>query len=295
MDISDIATSASTLELGTLIFFALSISVAAIVAWMTKKHYMQKNVYDQWMVALSQDYHKQNTKVIGQIERRGKVGLDYVDMIKEINNDLEIKQAVNYVLDYWNIKGTSAKYRIIDRDLAIPMAYHDIIYYFEGLHPWILYKRGYLLSIGDDSISNGEMLLRYLMDDLRIKHAKNAEIHKIDDGKTIDIFKNELEIGNITIDEKNKKACLKTIEGDEWDLTVEKKSGKLNIYSKEKDYHRVAYEGFEWLYYYCMPDCEYEKMWWMRHIPGCPRIYRLYHNSKNHNKKKYRQDVTIKK
>lgn len=251
MDISDIV-----IELCTVIFLALGAAVAVTVAWMTRKHYRQKNVYDQWMVALSHDYHKQNMQVVELIEKRCKDELSKVDMIKEINDDQKIKQAVNYVLDYWEVKGTSAKFKIIDRNLAIPMAYREIVYYFEGLLPWILYKRGHLLSMKGDSISDKEMLLGYLMNDLDIKPAKNVKISKSDDGKTIRISDDKLEIGSIRIDEENEKACLKISGGGDYDLAVEKKEGKLNIYKIEKYYHRCAYMGFEWLYDYCMDDSE---------------------------------------
>ena len=88
----------------------------------------------------------------------------------------------------------------------------------------------YLFSWDNVPGNDSELLRRFLWYDLNIGWAKNAEIHKSDDGKTIRIFKG----GNsaeILIDKKNKRATLNIRDGRTHDLKVKKKNGKLNIYS----------------------------------------------------------------
>ena len=90
-------------------------------------------------------------------------------------------------------------------------------------------KLGYLFNWenvpGDDS----DRLLRYLTDALNIGWAKNAEIRKSDDGKTIHLFKDDI-TAEIQIDENKEKATLKISDDRSHDLKVIKENGKLNIY-----------------------------------------------------------------
>jgi hypothetical protein len=78
---------------------------------------------------------------------------------------------------------------------------------------------------GDDS----DRLLRFLVDDLDIDWAENAEIHKSDDGKTIRIFKVE-NSAEIKIDEEQEKAILEICDGRTHDLKVKSENGKLKLY-----------------------------------------------------------------
>lgn len=91
----------------------------------------------------------------------------------------------------------------------------------------------YLFSWDNVPGKDSMKLLRYLWDDLNIGWAKNAEIRKSDDGKTIHIFKDE-NSAEIKSDEKKEKATLKIIGGKTHDLKVKEKKGKLNIYKKKK-------------------------------------------------------------
>ena len=77
---------------------------------------------------------------------------------------------------------------------------------------------------GEDS----ERLIRSLTDVLNIGWAKNAEIRKSDDNKTICIFKDE-NSAEITIDEKEGKATLKISDDRTLYLNIKKKHGKLNL------------------------------------------------------------------
>ncbi|MEA2000006.1 MAG: HEPN domain-containing protein [Euryarchaeota archaeon] len=74
-------------------------------------------------------------------------------------------------------------------------------------------------------------LLKFLMDDLDINWADNAEILKSDDCKTIRISKEE-NSAEIKIDEKKEKASLKISYGIPHALKIKKENGKLNIYRK---------------------------------------------------------------
>jgi hypothetical protein len=79
---------------------------------------------------------------------------------------------------------------------------------------------------GDDS----DRLLRFLVDDLDIDWAENAEIHKFDDCKTIRIFKVE-NSAEIKIDEEKEKATLNISDGRTHDLKLKREEdGKLKLY-----------------------------------------------------------------
>ena len=75
---------------------------------------------------------------------------------------------------------------------------------------------------------SGELLI-FLRDDLNLKWAENAEIHKTADGKTIRISKDG-NLSEITIDEDKKKAILKFSDGKTHDLKLKNDNGKLNVY-----------------------------------------------------------------
>jgi len=92
----------------------------------------------------------------------------------------------------------------------------------------------YLFSWDDVPGKDSDRLLRYLWDDLGIDWAKNAEISKSEDGKTIHISKG----GNsakITIGENETKATLKIGGGRTYDLKVKDVGGKRNIYEYLSD------------------------------------------------------------
>jgi predicted ATP-binding protein involved in virulence len=91
-------------------------------------------------------------------------------------------------------------------------------------------KSKYLFSWEDVSRGDIDRPLRFLVDDLDIDWAENAEIHKSDDGKTIRIFKDE-NSAVIKIDEEKEKATLKISDDRSYGLKVKKEDGKLNIYT----------------------------------------------------------------
>jgi hypothetical protein len=104
-----------------------------------------------------------------------------------------------------------------------------------------LIKEGYLFSWDNVPGNDNEILVRFLRDELAIGWAKNAGIHKSDDGKTIRIFNGE-NSAEIMIDEKEEKATLKISDGRTHDLKVKKENGKLNIYKERKKWNKILDE-----------------------------------------------------
>lgn len=83
---------------------------------------------------------------------------------------------------------------------------------------------------GNDS----KKLIRFLRCDLDIGWAKDAEICKSDDGKTISISIGE-NSAEITIDKRQEKATLKINDGAPHYLKVKKENDKLNAYRMEEE------------------------------------------------------------
>ena len=132
MDILLVCTLISVLCVA---FIALA---AAYTAYSTKKFFKTKNIFDQWMVALSADYHRHYSiveKLLKEAEKDGE------DIVEKIDNNEKYRESVEYILDYCTTKATAAENKIVNGDLAMRMAYHDIIYLFDNLHPWIEKRR----------------------------------------------------------------------------------------------------------------------------------------------------------
>jgi hypothetical protein len=83
---------------------------------------------------------------------------------------------------------------------------------------------------GDDD----EKVKEFLRDDYNFDWAKNAEIFKSDDGKTISIIKDEDSV-EIKIEEEKKKATLKITDGGTLEVKVKKENGELKIYNGIND------------------------------------------------------------
>ncbi len=92
----------------------------------------------------------------------------------------------------------------------------------------------YLFSWGDIPGNDSERLVNHLVKDLKIGWAKNAEIRKTDDSKTINVTKDgnslELKLEKKEDNKKEDKVILK-IKGRETDYIVKKEKGNLNIYT----------------------------------------------------------------
>jgi hypothetical protein len=83
---------------------------------------------------------------------------------------------------------------------------------------------------GDDD----EKLKEFLRDVYNFDWAKNAEILKFDDGKTISIINDE-NSAKLIIDDKKEKATLEITDGGTFKLKVKKENGKRNIYGNKSN------------------------------------------------------------
>ena len=120
----------------TIIWFLqlLVLGFAASFAWHEYNTFKKRNLIYQWMTALSGEYHEHCIDVKSLIEKNKH---NPEELINQIDKFKDLRKSVEYVLDYLTIKATGVKYNIIDRDLAIRLAKYDVIFFYEGLSPWI--------------------------------------------------------------------------------------------------------------------------------------------------------------
>ena len=105
-------------------------------------------------------------------------------------------------------------------------------YYYDVLN-FLKSKSAYFFSWDDVPGDDTEKLIKFILHDLYVSWAENAEIHKSDDGKTIHIFKDENSV-EIIMGEPPRKATLKISDGKIRDLYVKNENGKLNIYLRNR-------------------------------------------------------------
>ena len=99
-------------------------------------------------------------------------------------------------------------------------------------------EKKYLFSWDSIPGNDDEKLQRYLRDYHNIDWAKNAEISKSRDGKTIRLSKVDNSV-EIRMDTEEEKATLKISGGNTHELTVKKENGRLNIYEKNKNISEI--------------------------------------------------------
>jgi len=90
-----------------------------------------------------------------------------------------------------------------------------------------------VFSWGDVPGSDKEQLVDHLVNDLKIGWAKNAEIKKPDNGRTITVKKDKNSL-ELKLNEEEDTVTLKTSGGETYYYTVEKENKKLNIYKEFK-------------------------------------------------------------
>jgi len=143
-------------------------------------------------------------------------------------DDKEIEECTQLVIH--SIGGNPRKIkRVVNATLLIKSVFEKRLATFLQAFERPKLREMYLFSWDNVPGNDSERLLIFLLDDLDIDWAGNAEIRKSDDGKIIYIFKDE-NSAEIMIDEENKKATLKIGDGKIIDLKVKKENGKLNIY-----------------------------------------------------------------
>lgn len=113
------------------------VATGVFVAFKAIKHFKLRSLYDQWLIALTDDYHDHKLEVDEFIESEIEDG----KMVEQIKNNTSLRRSVNYILDWWGIKAICIKFNIMNRKLAIRLSYHQIIYYFDNLRPWIQYRQ----------------------------------------------------------------------------------------------------------------------------------------------------------
>jgi len=143
-------------------------------------------------------------------------------------DDKEIEECTQLVIH--SIGGNPRKIkRVVNATMLIKSVFETRLATFLQAFESPELREMYLFSWDNVPGNDSERLLIFLLDDLNIDWAENAEIRKSNDGKIICIFKDE-NSAEIMIDEENKKATLKIGDGKIIDLKVKKENGKLNIY-----------------------------------------------------------------
>lgn len=90
-------------------------------------------------------------------------------------------------------------------------------------------NKNYLFSWDDIPGNDNRRLLDYLMKSLKIDWAKNAEIKKKENGKTIAVTKGENSL-KLKLNEKEGKVLLEIVGGKTYKYILKKENSKLNIY-----------------------------------------------------------------
>ena len=111
-------------------------------------------------------------------------------------------------------------------DVTVDDAYSSIL---RKLFP-DRFESEYIFTWGDVPGSDGEKLLKYLINEYGISWAEGAEIHKSGDGRTITIADGK-NSARITLDEINSGKAWLTIEGGRSEnLEVKEKNGEMRIH-----------------------------------------------------------------
>jgi hypothetical protein len=139
-------------------------------------------------------------------------------------DDKEIEECTLLVIH--SIGGNPRKIkRVVNATMLIKSVFEKKLATFLQAFERPKLREMYLFSWDNVPGNDSERLLIFLLDDLDIDWAENAEIRKSDDGKIICIFKDE-NSAEIMIDEEKEKATLKIGDGKIIDLKVKKENGK---------------------------------------------------------------------
>jgi hypothetical protein len=151
-------------------------------------------------------------------------GLDWVENAEIARS--EIKSDGNEIYYIYDVNENFAEIKIEDKRQSAILKISDGQIYNLKAEKLFLFKWDDVLQKVDGG------LLSFLRDDLDLKWVENAEIRKNDGGNTIRISKD----GNsteITIGDDSKKATIKVRDGKTYNLKVENKNGKLEIYARK--------------------------------------------------------------
>jgi hypothetical protein len=112
----------------------------------------------------------------------------------------------------------------ITNDLQVKKENDQLNVYVSTVHIEGVYIFTWTNVPGNDS----EKLLKYLWDDLSLGWARNAEIQKSEDNRTIRVFSG-VNGAEITLDEHNENATLTISDGGIYDLYVNEEDGMLKL------------------------------------------------------------------
>jgi hypothetical protein len=74
------------------------------------RQFKRRTLYDQWLLALDENYQNHNYVVNKFIEENKESSKNQI--ISQIKKDCDLRVSVNYMLDWWGVIATSIKYRI---------------------------------------------------------------------------------------------------------------------------------------------------------------------------------------
>ena len=111
--------------------FILSV-IVFIVGLKAYLNFKKRNLFDQWISAQGGIYYDNEYTVKELIDtyKDPSILIFYIKLKKN-------QVAVEYILDYFTIKATGVKQGLINQKLAIKLGKNDVIYFYEGLLPWI--------------------------------------------------------------------------------------------------------------------------------------------------------------
>lgn len=115
----------------------LALLTAIVVAVLTIKHFRVRNAYDLWMKSITGEHLTHALKVRERLETI----TDPKTFVQKIETNEELKKSVYYLIDHWTVLGTGIRFHILDSEAAVWMNYQQVIYFFEKLQPWIVYRR----------------------------------------------------------------------------------------------------------------------------------------------------------
>ena len=112
------------------------VGCAIYVAWRANRHFQRRALFD-WLSQFNSDAYIVRDKVVFHLIRENKPE----ELIEIIEGDTEKFTAVTFVMSFLLEGATSARFRLVDRDLFARYTIFIVPYYYEALKPWIAHRR----------------------------------------------------------------------------------------------------------------------------------------------------------
>jgi hypothetical protein len=113
------------------------VATGLVVARDAIRRFRFGNVFNFWMKDISFEHQEHYTAVRDLIKRN----LPDNDLIAEIEENEKIKVDVLYVINHWTLLATGIRSGLFDRQQTLWMNYAQVIYFFNGLRPWLIHRR----------------------------------------------------------------------------------------------------------------------------------------------------------